>query len=105
MRLSVFGTSSGNDSFKTLDKSSFVQKPYLRTKCIKSNMEEDIDMKNQFRNKNRRDPISIREIDWNNSVDHLFNDPGTIKNTTDIDFNNAKVGKYKICLNQLSTNF
>ena len=37
----VFGNSSNNNCNK-IDTSLFVQKPYLRTKYIESNIEEDI---------------------------------------------------------------
>ena len=39
----------------------FVNKPYFRTNYIESKMIEDIDMKNQYRNKNLKDPNDIRE--------------------------------------------
>ena len=60
MPINVFGKSSINSDNK-IDTSLFVQKPYVRTNYIESNIEEDIDMKNQFRIKNVPDPISIRE--------------------------------------------
>ena len=60
MPINVFGNSSNNSEQK-IDISSFVQKPYLRTNYTESKIEEDIDLKNQFRIKNIPDPISIRE--------------------------------------------
>ena len=65
----------------------FVQKPYLRTKYIEANIQEDINLKNQYRNKNLPDPNSIREPCSKNYVDNKFNDPSMIKNTTHVDFN------------------
>ena len=56
----VFGNSSNNSEQK-IDTSLFVQKPYLRTNYIEANIEEDIELKNQFRIKNLPNPISIRE--------------------------------------------
>ena len=53
--ISVFGIFF-HDNNKN-DTSLFVQKPYLRTKYIGSNIEEDIDLKNRYRIKNLRDPI------------------------------------------------
>ena len=47
MPINVFGSTSGNTEIK-IDTSSFVQKPFLRINCSESNMEEDIDMKNQL---------------------------------------------------------
>ena len=58
MPINVFGNS--NISSNKRDTSLIVQKPYLRTNYIESNI-EDIDFKNQFRIKNLPDPISIRE--------------------------------------------
>ena len=60
MPIIVFGNSSNNSDNK-IDTSLFVEKPYLRTNYIEANIEEDIDLKNQFRIKNLPDPISIRE--------------------------------------------
>ena len=40
----VFGNSSNNSDNK-IESSLFVQKPYLRTIYIESNIEEDIDLK------------------------------------------------------------
>ena len=60
MPINVFGNSS-HDNNNKIDTSLFVQKPYLRSNYIEANIEEDIDLKNQYRIKNIPDPISIRE--------------------------------------------
>ena len=60
MPIKVFRNTSNNSDQK-IDTSLFVQKPYLRTKYKEANIEEDIDLKNQFRFKKLPDPISIRE--------------------------------------------
>ena len=62
-----------------MDTSLIAQKPYLRTNSIEANIEEDIDLKNQNRNKDLPDPISIREAASRNFVDNKFNDPSVIK--------------------------
>ena len=80
MPINVFGNSSLENKNK-IDTSLLVQKPYLRTKYIESNIEEDVDLKNHYRIKNLPDPISIREATSKNYVDTLFNDGGIIKNT------------------------
>ena len=50
MAINVFGIiSSSYDNCIKIHTSLFVQKPYLRTKYIESNIEEDIDLINQFR--------------------------------------------------------
>ena len=46
MTTNVFVNSSQDNNNKS-DTSLFVQKPYLRTNYIESNIEEDIDLKNQ----------------------------------------------------------
>ena len=71
MPINVFGNSS-HDNNNKIDSSLFVQKPYLRTNYIESNIEEDIDLKNQYRIKNLPDPLSIREAASKNYVDNLF---------------------------------
>ena len=58
MPISVFGSSNDNISSNKIDTSSFVQKPYLRTNYIESNIEENIDMKDQYKIINLPDPIN-----------------------------------------------
>ena len=45
MTINVFGNSNSNDNSHKIDTSLFVQKPYLRTKYIEANIEDDIDKK------------------------------------------------------------
>ena len=92
MPINLFGkSSSSHDNGNKIDTSMFVQKPYLRTNYIESNIEEDIDLKNQFRIKNLPDPISIREPAPKKYVDNLFNDPSILKNTEHIDLNDRNI--------------
>ena len=101
MPINVFGNSSNNSEQK-IDTSLFVQKPYLRTNYIESNIEEDIDLKNQYRIKNLPDPISIREAASKNYVDNLFNDPSIIKNNAHIDLNDRNITNCRfLSVNQL----
>ena len=90
MPINVFGNSSSNNDNK-IDTSLFVRKTYLRTNYIESNIEEDIDLKNQFRIKNLPDPISIREATSKNYVDNLFNDRSINKNSAHIDLNDRNI--------------
>ena len=54
----LFGDSSSSDiNGNKIDKNLFVQKPYLGTSYIESSIEENIDVKNQFRIKNLPHPI------------------------------------------------
>ena len=97
----VFGNLS-NISDKKIDTSLCVQKPYLRMNNKESNIEEDIDLKNQFRIKNLPDPISIREAASKNFVDNKFNDPIIIKNTEHMDLNVRNITNARfIQVNQL----
>ena len=87
MPINVFGNSSNNSEQKN-DTSLFVQKPYLRTNYIESNIEEDIDLKNQYRIKNLPDPISITEACSKNYVDNSIDKVSLVRNNQDNDFNN-----------------
>ena len=101
MPINVFGNSSNNSEQK-IDTSLFVQKPFLRTNYIEANIEEDIDLKNQYRIKNLPDPISIKEAASKNYVDSLFNDPSIIKNNAHIDLNDRNITNARfIQVNQL----
>ena len=90
MPINVFGNSSNNSEQK-IDTSLFVQKPYLRTNYIEANIEEDIDLKSQYRIKNLPDPISITEACSKNYVDNKFNDSSIVKNNAHIDLNDRNI--------------
>ena len=62
----------------------------MRTNYIEANIEEDIDLKNQYRIKSLPDPISIREAASKN-YDNFFNDPSILKNTEQIDLNDRNI--------------
>ena len=101
MPINVFGNSSNNSEQK-IDTSLFVQKPYLRTNYIESKIEEDIDLKNQYRIKNLPDPVSNTEVCSKKYVDNLFNDPSIIKNTEHIDLNDRNITNIRFLqVNQL----
>ena len=92
--------SSHDNNFK-IDTILFVQIPHLRINYIEANIEEDLDLKNQFRIKNLPDPISIREASTN-YVDKIFNNPSIPKNTAHLDLNNRKITNARfIQVNQL----
>ena len=91
MPINVFGHSNSNNSDHKIDTSLFVQKPYLRTNYIESNIEENLDLKNQYKIKNLPDPISIREAASKIYVDNLFKDASLLKNTAHFDFNDRNI--------------
>ena len=91
MPINVFGNSSSSYDNNKIDTSSFVQKSYLRTNYIESNIEEDIDLKNQYRIKNLPDPTEIQDACSKKYVDSLFNHPTIIKNTAHVDFNDKNL--------------
>ena len=88
MPINVFGNSSNNNSEQKIDTSLFVQKPYLRTNYIESNIEEDIDLKNQFRIKNLIDPINLHDACNKNYVDNSIDETSLIRNNKNNDFGN-----------------
>ena len=87
MPINVFGNSNSNNSDNKIDTSLFVQKPYLRHNYIEANIEEDINLKNQYRIKNLIDPINLQDARNKNYIDNIY------KN--DIDFNDVKLGNIK----------
>ena len=101
MPINVSGTSSNVNNNK-IDTSLFLQKPYLTTNYIEANIEEDINLKNQFRIKNLPDLISIRGTCCKIYVDSLFNDSSVHKNTVHIDLNDRNITNARfIQVNQL----
>ena len=102
MPINVFGYSSSNNNGNKIDASSIVQKPYLRANYVEGNIEEDIDLKNQYRIKNLPDPIETQDACNKNYVDNLFNDPIILKNTEHIDLNDRNITNARfIQVNQL----
>ena len=86
MPINVFGNSSRYKNNK-IDTSLFVQKPYLRTNYIESNIEEDMNMQNQFKIINLPCPRENSDAVCKPYVDNLFNDSSIIKNTAHIELN------------------
>ena len=102
MPINVFGNSNSNDNGNKIDTSLIVQKPYLRTNYIESNIEEDINLKNQYRIKNVPDPVIITEACSKRYVDNLFMDPSIIKNSAHIDLNDRNITNCRfLSVNQL----
>ena len=103
MPIIIFGNSSFSyDNGNKFDTSLFVQKPYMRTNYIEANIEEDIDLKNQYRIQSLPETISIREAASKNYLDNLFNDPSLIKNSEHIDVNDRNFTNARfIQVNQL----
>ena len=101
----VFGISfSSLDNAKKIDTSLCGEKPHLRTNYIKSYIEEEIDLKNQFRIENLPDSISNTEAASKNSVDSKFNDLSVIKNTDQADFNDKNINEVRsIKVNSIPT--
>ena len=102
MPINVFGNSNSNNNDNKIDTSLFVQKPYLRHNYIESNIEEDIDLKNQYRIKNLPDPTEIQDACSKKYTDNLFNDPTIIKNSAHIDLNDKNITNCRfLSVNQL----
>ena len=96
MPQNVFGNSSSyhHNNGNEIGTFIFAQKPYLRRNFLESNIEEDIDLKNQNRNKKLPDPTSIREAASKSCVDENSYDPSIIKSNNqhpDIDLINKSI--------------
>ena len=101
MPINVFGNSSNNSDNK-IDTSLFVQKPYLRTNYIEADIQEDIDLKNQYKIKNLPDPTNIQDACSKNYVDKLFSNPSIVRNDAHIDLNDRNITNARfIQVNQL----
>ena len=103
MPINVFGnTSSSHDNGNGNHTSLFVQKFYLGSIYVESNIEDNTALKNQFRIKNLPDPKNIQVACSKNYVDILFNYPSIIRNTEHIDLNDRKITNARfIQVNQL----
>ena len=103
MPINVFGNSSSSyDKGNKIETSLFVHKLSLRTNYIESNIEEDIDLKNQFRIKKLPDPISLQEAASRKYVDNKLNDPSIIRNSAHSDLNERNITNARfIQVNQL----
>ena len=73
MPINAFGNSSNNSEQK-IDTSLFEQKPYLRINYIESNIDQDIDLKNQYRTINIPLPINDKDIVSKNYIDNKIVD-------------------------------
>ena len=101
MPINVFGNSSNNSQNK-IDTSLFVQKPYLKSNYIENNIDEDIDLKNQYKIINLPNPSNIQDACTKDYVDNLFNDRSIIKNNAHIDLNDRNITNARfIQVNQL----
>ena len=100
MPINVFGNS--NNSGNKIDTTVFVKKPYLKSNYIESDIEEDIDLKTQFKIKNLPDPTEIFDACNKNYVDAKFNDSTIVKNDVHIDLNDRNITNARfIQVNQL----
>ena len=94
MPVNVFGNCSIVSEIK-IDTSLFVQKPYLRNTYIESIL-EDIEIKNQFINKNSPDPIHLRKPASKLYVDNKFKHQSIIKNTAHVEFNGQNLDNVRL---------
>ena len=69
MPINVFGNSNSNNNGDKIDTSLFVQKSYLRSKYIETDIDHDINLKNQYRIINLANPINDKD-----SVNKLYID-------------------------------
>ena len=104
MPINVFGNSNSSNNGKIINTSLFVKKPYLGYNYIEANIEEVIDLKNQFRIKNSPYPISLRDACSENYVNNNFFDPSIIKNIAHVDFKDKNLDNVRfINVNSIPT--
>ena len=102
MPINESGNSNSDNFDNKIDTSLFVQKTYLKHNYIESNLEENLNMKIQYRIKNLPDPTSIREADPKNNVDKLFNYSSIVINNAHFDLNDRNITNARfIQVNQL----
>ena len=97
MPINVFGNSIQNNS-KKIDISQYVQKPYLRSTYIESNIDQDIDLKNQYRIINIPTPINEKDIVNKIYIDNKIGDiiKRNIQNDEYISFLDNDNNEYKL---------
>ena len=79
MPINVFSNSSNNNNDNKIDTSLFVKKPYLRTNYIESNIEEDIDLKNQYKIKNLINATNLQDACNKKYVDNIINESSLLR--------------------------
>ena len=78
MPINVFGNSSHDNNNNKIDTSLFIHRPYLRANYIEANIEEDIDLKNQYRIKNLPDPTNLQDACNKNYIDNVIDQPSLV---------------------------
>ena len=80
MVINVIGNSSSSyDNGNRSDTSLFVENRYLRTNYIEADIEEDINMRNQFKIKNLPYPQENSDAVCKSYVDNILNGSGIKK--------------------------
>ena len=92
MPKNVFGnSSSAHHNGNKTDTSLFVQKLYMRSNYIEANIEENTNMKNQFKSKNLSCPRENSDAVCKFYVDNLFNVPSINKKSEHIVLNDRNI--------------
>ena len=103
MPIKSFDSTSQNVE-NLFDTSQFVLTVYLRIKYIESIFDEDIDMKNQFKNKNLLDLNSDNQPVNKRFVGDKFIDPSIIKYSAHVDVNDENLDGSFYKIKQFSSN-
>ena len=92
MPINKFGNiPSSHDNGNKTDISVLVQKLFLRSNFIESDIEEDIDINNRFKNRNLPCAKEISYAVCKSYVASGLNDPSIIRNTAHVDFNDKSL--------------
>ena len=84
-----FGRATGGSNVSSVNTG--VTKGYIRANYLESNMEEDIDLKNQFKIINVPYPISLKDVANKEYVDDNIEQASVVRNNIDNNFNNNKL--------------
>ena len=97
MPINVFGNSNNNDNNK-IDTSKFVQKSYLRSNYIETDLDHDINLKNQYRIINLSDPINNKDGVNKTYIDNKVSEmiKKNIQNDDYISFLDSDNNEYKL---------
>ena len=76
---------------KNVDTSLFVQKPSLKFNYIESFIQEDLDLKNQYKIENLPCPVEISDAACKSYVDSGLMDPNILANTAHVNFNDKNL--------------
>ena len=98
MPINVFGNNNSNDNNIKIDTSRFVQKSYLRSNYIETDIHHDINLKNQYKIMNLPEPTSDKDGVNKTNIDNKIADviKRNIQNDDFVSFLDNDNNEYKL---------